>query len=166
MVKDLVIIFIGIALSIGSIVFIAYLLQQWFFARSFSSNYQQLPQKDFQPQNPELSEKIKTNSGVNLPTYEIDTLLPVQNNEDSIILVNYRNWKGFRNILRCHPDGSIVWLVELPDLSSWGGMLKLFSDYYIHIEWNNQGLRACSASGFNVILDVETGKVISATFTK
>ena len=53
--------------------------------------------------------------------YPVQTVLPVASSEDCIVLLRYGYGKGqeggyhpFSNLIRCRPDGSVVWWAELP----------------------------------------------------
>ena len=155
MTKDLVVISFGIIFAIGVILVIAYFLQKQLVERRFSSNPKESPQELPSPEQFELCEKLRSNSGLNVPTFEIKTFLSAPNSDDSIVVLNYK--QAFSNVLRCRSNGSIVWTAELPEKSG---------DAYTNIEWHEQKLRASSWSGFSVILDVETGKILSSVFTK
>jgi hypothetical protein len=97
----------------------------------------------------ELSEKIQANFNGELPTYEITTVLPIQNSSDQIILLKYT--ESFKNVLRCRSDGFVIWQAELPtDLN----------DVYTNIEWKENQLLAFSRSCISVVLDVESGKIL------
>lgn len=79
-------------------------------------------------------------------------LLP--GSDDCIVLLKYA--AGSRNLVRCRPDGSIVWRAEVPDKE----------DVYAKTEWTDQGLMAISWYGYRVQLDVETGCILSTKFVK
>ncbi len=155
MTKDLVVISFGIIFAIGVILVIAYFLQKQLVEHRFSFNSKEPPQEIPSPEQIVLSEKLQSNSGLNLPTFEIKTFLATPNSDDSIVVLNCK--QAFSNVLRCGSNGSIVWMAELPEKSG---------DAYTNIEWHEQNLRAFSWSGFSVILDVETGKILSSVFTK
>lgn len=69
------------------------------------------------------------------------------------MIVMYRYDKAFRNVCRCKPDGTTLWQAELPTTDT--------NDVYTNIEWKDGLLTAFSRSCISVILDVETGKIIS-----
>lgn len=104
------------------------------------------------PQYHELSEKIRASFSGELPTYEITTVLPIPNKNDKIILMKFI--EAFRNVFRCTSDGSIIWQAELPTNSD---------DVYTNIEWRENQLTAFSRSCVFVVLDVESGKILSPT---
>jgi hypothetical protein len=93
--------------------------------------------------------------------YRIEISLPIPDSNDKIALLNCQSGKvtsnTFRNILRCHPDGSVIWRAALPENSG---------DTYTRVDWSAQHLTAHSWSGFEVVLDVETGDIVSRVFTK
>lgn len=154
MIKDLFIILAGVILAIGIIPVIAYFLQNQLVERRFMSNSKQPSPESLSPKYLELGEKLRSNSGISFPTFEIKMLLSIPNSGDSIVMLNHQ--QAFQNVLRCSSNGSIVWLAELPEKSG---------DVYTNLEWHKQKLRAFSWSCFSVILDVETGKILSSVFT-
>ena len=78
---------------------------------------------------------------------------------DCLVLLEYwqRTGYAYQNLLRCRPSGSIVWRAELPDRGA---------DAYVKMHWSGQRLTAASWSGFEVVLDVNSGRVVTQTFTK
>ena len=155
MTQDLIVISLGIIFATGVIFAIAYFLQKQLVGRRFMSNSKQPSQDSLPPKYLELSEKLRSNSGIGFSTFEIKTLLSIPNSEDSIVMLNHQ--QAFQNVLRCSSNGSIVWVAELPEKSG---------DVYTNLEWHKQKLRAFSWSCFSVTLDVETGKILSSVFTK
>lgn len=101
------------------------------------------------PQHYELSEKVRLNSSIQLPTYEISTVLSIPSSTDHIILMKFI--ESFRNVFRCTSDGSLVWQAELPTASN---------DVYTNIEWKENQLTAFSRSCVFVVLDVESGQIL------
>ncbi len=97
----------------------------------------------------EISEKIKSKSNLQLPTFEISTVLSVNDSKDMIVMMKYI--ASFNNVFRCKSDGFIVWQAELPNKSN---------DVYTNIEWKENQLAAFSRSCIAVILDIETGKIL------
>lgn len=97
-----------------------------------------------------LSENLREHSKGSLPTYEINTLLDIPNSEEKVAMLKYD--KAFSNILRCRLDGSIVWQAELPATSN---------DVYTNVEWKDGKLHAFSRSCSSVLLDENTGKIVS-----
>lgn len=132
------------------------------FSKNINSflNYQKMQHKhsgynlqllsEHLPEKAEFSEKLRAQSNGKLPNYEIVTLLPILNNDEIIAMLNYA--ESFNNILRCKSDGSLVWQAELPTKSN---------DVYTNIEWKDNTLVAFSRSCISVVLDVESGKILS-----
>ncbi len=102
------------------------------------------------PEKTEFSEKLRAQSDGKFPNYEIATLLPILNSDEIIAMLNYA--ESFNNIVRCKNDGSVVWQAELPTKSG---------DVYTNVEWKDNELMAFSRSCTSVILDVESGKIVS-----
>jgi len=97
-----------------------------------------------------LSENLRKYSKDALPNYEISILLEIPNNEEKIAMLKYD--ESFSNILRCRLDGLIIWQAELPTQSN---------DVYTNIEWKDGRLHAFSRSCVSVILDENTGEIVS-----
>lgn len=91
--------------------------------------------------------------------YPVDIALPVPDSDDCLVLL--QSWArpgyGLLNLIRIRPDGSIVWRAEQPMRAH---------DRYLDVEWTEQGLAAWSSSGFNVVLDPDTGRILAREFTK
>lgn len=104
----------------------------------------QLPEKD------EFSKKLQAQHDGIFPNYNIATLLPIPNSDEIIVMLSYVN--SFNNVIRCKTDGSIVWQADLPNATD---------DVYTNIEWKENQLMAFSRSCTSVILDVESGKILS-----
>lgn len=98
----------------------------------------------------DLSGNLRTQTQGSMPNYEISTLLPIPQSKEKIIMLQYD--EAFPNILRCRLDGSIIWQAELPTKSN---------DVYTNIEWKDGKLHAFSRSCVSVILDENTGKIVS-----
>jgi hypothetical protein len=79
--------------------------------------------------------------------------------EDAIVLLDYEQSKTarFRNLLRCRPDGQIVWTAEPPP----GAV-----DSYVEVRWDERGLIAGSWSGYSLGIDVANGRITRTTFVK
>lgn len=106
---------------------------------------------DLEPkQTEQFSQKMRSQLSEELPTYEISMAAPVSNSEDIIVMMKYVS--SFRNVFRCKPDGSVLWQAELPTNTG---------DVYTNIEWKGGKLTAYSRSCISVVLDVETGKILS-----
>jgi hypothetical protein len=65
----------------------------------------------------------------------------------------------FPNLLRVGPDGQVVWRAELPEPGDW-------TDEYVEFGHRDGKLTANSWSCFHVVLDPETGRILSKKFTK
>jgi hypothetical protein len=63
-----------------------------------------------------------------------------------------------RNLVRLTPQNRIVWRAEVPDPGS--------NDTYVAVRWSGRSLAANSWSAYLVKLDPDTGRLLSATFTK
>jgi hypothetical protein len=97
-----------------------------------------------------LSEALRTYTKGSLPNYEIGLLLSIPNSEEKIVMLKYS--EAFRNVLRCRFDGSILWQAELPTESN---------DVYTNVEWKDGQLHAFSRSCATVVLNENTGRIIS-----
>ena len=62
-------------------------------------------------------------------------------------------------LLRVRPDGNIVWRAELPLPDDW-------TDQYVEFAQSDGVLSANSWSTYYVLLDPETGRILSKEFTK
>lgn len=91
--------------------------------------------------------------------YRVWKVLPISDSEDCLVLLEFweRSQYAFQNLLRVRPNGSIVWRAELPDRGA---------DSYVGVEWTTGELTAGSWSGFEVVLNPNTGRIISKKFTK
>jgi len=155
MITDLLVIVFGIALALGFMVLVAYLLQRWLVDHRHTKQKPLLAPAEPNPLCLEMSRKLQSQPEQMLPNYDVEKILPIPENTDLIVLLSHKI--SFRNILRCHPNGKIVWLAELPTDSN---------DVYTHIDWNGNSLTANSWSCFYVTLDINTGKILSSAFTK
>ena len=97
-----------------------------------------------------LSDNLRIQSKGSLPNYEIGALLQIADSNEKIVMLKYN--EAFSNVLRCRLDGSIVWQAELPTTSN---------DVYTSIEWKDGKLHAFSRSCVSVLLDENTGKIVS-----
>ena len=98
----------------------------------------------------QLSDNLRMHSKGSLPNYEISILLEIPNSKEKIAMLKYE--EAFPNILRFRLDGSIIWQAELPTQSN---------DVYTNIEWKDGKLHAFSRSCISVLLDENTGKIVS-----
>lgn len=155
MITDLLFIVFGIAIALGFIVLVAYLLQRLLVRHRCAKQNPVLTPAEPKPQCLEMSRKLQSQPGPMLPYCDVEKILPIPENVDLIVLLSHKI--PFRNILRCHPDGEIVWQAELATNSN---------DVYTHVDWNGKSLTANSWSCFYVTLDINTGKILSSEFTK
>ena len=91
--------------------------------------------------------------------HPVSSIAPIPGSDDCLVLLDRDaepRPKHFQNVLRVGPDGSTRWRAELPEAP----------DVYTSIDWDHEGPRAYSWSGFSVQLDPETGEIRSRTFTK
>lgn len=106
---------------------------------------------DLEPkQIEELANNMRPFLEKQLPTSEVAVVLSVQNSEDLIVMMKYVT--NFENVFRCQRDGFIRWTAEFPTQKD---------DVYTSIEWKDGQLTAYSRSCISVILNAETGKIIS-----
>jgi len=92
--------------------------------------------------------------------HAVAKVLPLSSSEDCIALLRW--WPGpgrdFPNVLRCRPDGSVVWRAPVARPGH--------RDCYSDISWTGGGLHAFAISGFSVALDEATGAILSRSFAK
>ena len=67
-----------------------------------------------------------------------------------------------RNLVRVRPDGTVAWRAEMPELFHWDTP----EDFYVELRGTDGAVCANTWSCYSVELDVSTGDVLSATFTK
>lgn len=99
--------------------------------------------------DPKVDYTIRTKFKKKFPSYEIIKLLSMHNNDDRIIMLKYT--EDFQNILRCQPDGTVLWQAELPTSD----------DVYANMTWKDNKLIATCRSHTSVVLDAETGKILN-----
>lgn len=150
----------GIALAIGFIIFVALLLQRWFEQRQFVSSTTEYQWGEGPDLSPELTSKIRSHAEIDIPDLKTITRLDVPFSRDSIVLLN-RNIEPHSNLLRCHPDGTILWTAIFPP-----NIYVHVEDLYTFIAWDKGKLGAYDCSGFYVTLDLKTGEILDFTFTK
>jgi hypothetical protein len=97
-----------------------------------------------------LQNNLRSHSNNAFPNYEIGLLLDIPDSQEKIVMLKYT--EPFANILRCQLNGFIVWQAELPAGSD---------DVYTNIEWKDQKLHAFSRSCSSVLLDENTGRILS-----
>jgi len=79
--------------------------------------------------------------------------------EMCIVLLDPDQRKGtFRNLIAMDTNGYILWKAELPD--------PLGGDVYLDVSLQDDFLVAHSWSGFKVIIDTKSGRILSKKFTK
>lgn len=89
----------------------------------------------------------------------IKTSLAVTDSADQVVLyVPDRTTYRLQNIARIRPDGSQVWLAQLPPETG--------PDCYVGMSRREGRLEAGSWSCFIVVLDEETGQILNSTFHK
>jgi hypothetical protein len=92
--------------------------------------------------------------------HPVEWVTPVPEQADAIVMYHYyrpkRPYGGFNNLVRIHPDGSIVWRAALPQSD----------DEYTFAALDGTKLIASSWNGFRVEINLETGKITSQKFTK
>jgi hypothetical protein len=98
----------------------------------------------------ELQNNLRSHSNNAFPSYEIGLLLDIPDSQEKIVMLKYS--EPFANVLRCQLNGFIVWQAELPAGSD---------DVYTNIEWKDQKLHAFSRSCSSVLLDENTGRILS-----
>jgi hypothetical protein len=67
--------------------------------------------------------------------------------------------KGWPHLLRVGPTGAIIWRSE-------AGTSSGDRDWWLGVEATSGALTASTWSGFQKVLDKDTGRVLSSTFTK
>lgn len=96
-----------------------------------------------------FSEKMRTRSTTELPTYQVVKMLPILGSKDQIVLLD--GSQPFQNLLRCHAEGEIVWQAELHSETN---------DAYTDVEWREGELTAINKAGVTVTLNLKTGKIL------
>ena len=90
-------------------------------------------------------------------------VIGIPDQEDCIALLNYRAGLGNqmygrpRNLVRCQPNGDIVWQIGGPDT---------VADVFTEIHWTEKALVAFSWSCYSCTIDVDTGQFLDKVFTK
>ena len=123
----------------------------WFFPdyEIFWTNPTEMDLSRRNPVDPKVDYIIRTKFKKKFPSYEIVKLLAVPRSDERIILLKYT--EDFQNVLRCRPDGTVIWQAELPTPE----------DTYKEIKWEDEELIATSRYLRSYSLDKETGKIIS-----
>lgn len=96
-----------------------------------------------------VNAQIRASLKQKFPSYDVVKFLAVPRSDERIILLKYT--EDFQNVLRCRPDGTVIWQAELPTPE----------DTYKEIGWENGELIATSRYLRSYSLDKETGKIIS-----
>ena|SRR5437763_898671 len=92
------------------------------------------------------------------------SILPVPDSTDRIVLVDPASGpkdRPFKNLARRTATGKVVWRAALPIAGASGQ-----SDRFVRVEWQGPALAANLWSGHRVLLDPETGEILTTTFTK
>ncbi len=89
---------------------------------------------------------------------KVASALPIDNNSRCIVLLDILASKEsqFRNLLCIERDGNVVWKAELP----------VSQDAFVSFQMTTDGLVANSWSGYRVILNPATGKIMERQFVK
>lgn len=89
---------------------------------------------------------------------KIASALPLERGCACIVLLDpdSNGSSSFRNLLCLQNDGGITWRAELPE----------GNDAYVGFSMENGVLSASSWSGFKVRIDIATGRILDAVFTK
>ena len=77
--------------------------------------------------------------------------MDVPDNDDKILLLRYKDM--FPLILRCRLGGSIAWRSEFN---------SEHNDIHANIEWENGQLHVFSKSNLSIVLDPNTGTIVSS----
>jgi hypothetical protein len=92
------------------------------------------------------------------------SILPVPDSTDRIVLddpVGGAKDRPFKNLARRSATGKVVWRAPLPVAGVSGQ-----ADRYVRVEWQGPVLAANLWSGHRVLLEPETGEILTTTFTK
>lgn len=149
MINELLIIVIVSIFLLTIIVSISYFAQKMFERRFNNTSHinKRINQESFS----ELSLKLKS-KGV---SGEISNVLNIHEKTDLIVMLAYLG--NYQNVLKCDVNGNVLWRAELPEGPE---------DVYVEIEWKENQLVAYSFSCYQVVLDIETGKILSKVWTK
>lgn len=118
-------------------------------SKLFWSEPELFTQDQSKPLYGDETKTLRSNSGLELPTYQIIQVLTVPGSQDMIYLLDYT--RPFANILRCQSDGSLVWQAELPPNSP--------DDVYTSLTLEGDRLHVYTRSCMNLVLDLHTGKI-------
>jgi hypothetical protein len=67
----------------------------------------------------------------------------------------------FPNLLRRDRNNHVIWIATLPD-----PLATARPDSYVDIQWEQSAIAANSWSGFRVLIDPDTGRIVEGEFTK
>ena len=90
-------------------------------------------------------------------------VLAIPNRSDRLCLLAYDTVgapRCYRNLTLRSAHGEVIWTAELPKTDS-----ELF-DAYVSMELGSEGVVAYTWSGFRTTIDLHSGKILSAVFTK
>ena len=90
--------------------------------------------------------------------------LPVPGSDDRIVLLNPdlgHPQQPFYNLFRTDSHGNTVWRAELP----WPERTDRH-DGYVEIRWDGPSIAANTWSGWYVLIDPESGKILSKEFVR
>lgn len=89
----------------------------------------------------------------------VKQIIQMPGRKTCIVLLDPDQKNGiFQNLVAVDVNGCILWKAELPD--STGG------DVYLDVNFQGDLLVAHSWSGFKVVIDPESGRILSKEFTK
>jgi hypothetical protein len=124
--------------------------------------------------NPWLSRATTTDELLGDPKlHTVRRELPIPHSRDRLLLFAYEAappTRVFRNLLRCHPDNSVVWHARLPLDTYAQPYSKDATDCYTDaailefgfVRW----VEAFSWSCYSVCIELRSGRLIRRTFTK
>jgi len=89
----------------------------------------------------------------------VKTALPIEHGAKCVLLLDgdARLTGSFENLFCIDRDGNVAWIAPLP---------TSHDDTFVEISLGNDGLRAHSWSCYRLVLDPQSGKVLSEEFTK
>lgn len=135
---------INFYIGLANIVFFTAAATGWGYALNIKSTIPSEEKID------NFGESIRSQNKLDLPSYDVISILEIVNSDEKIVMLKYS--QSFQNVLRCKKDGSVIWQAELPNQSD---------DVYTNIEWRDEKLIAFSRSCVSVMLDENTGKILS-----
>lgn len=139
---------INFYIGLANIVLFTAVATGWGYALNIKST---IPSEEKLEEKTDIfGESIRSQNKLDLPNYEVMSILEIANNDEKIVMLKYS--QSFSNVLRCKKDGSIIWQAELPNQ---------LDDVYTNIEWRDEKLIAFSRSCVSVVLDENTGTILS-----